>query len=208
VIRTLIVDDDQHFSESLQIVIESRTDDMQVVGIAQDGVEAIRLCHRHKPDVILMDIRMPGMGGIDAAQVISQRFPEIRILMLTTFDEEAYVHESLGTGAVGYLLKGTRPDQLISSIRAVSDGVVTIEPSVAARLLNRARHDEQNDLERRFDISKLSRRERAVLTMLAAGSSNQDIATRLHLAEQTVKNYVSSIYFKLDLRGRNDLLLR
>lgn len=207
-IRTLIVDDDQHFSESLQIVIESRTDDMQVVGIAQDGVEAIRLCHRHKPDVILMDIRMPGMGGIDAAQVISQRFPEIRILMLTTFDEEAYVHESLGTGAVGYLLKGTRPDQLISSIRAVSDGVVTIEPSVAARLLNRARHDEQNDLERRFDISKLSRRERAVLTMLAAGSSNQDIATRLHLAEQTVKNYVSSIYFKLDLRGRNDLLLR
>ncbi len=153
-----------------------------------------------------MDIGIPNLDGLAAADAINKKLPTIRIVMLTTFDEEAYVHQSLGTGAIGYLLKGARPDRLTSAIRAAYDGFVSIDPSVAARLLNRARHDEQTQLERRFDLSQLSQREQAVLTMLAAGHSNQEIAETLHLAEQTVRNCISSIYFKLDLRGRTDLM--
>lgn len=202
------MDDQTLFVESLRTVLETRADDMVVVGIANDGGRAVEVVAEANPDVVLMDVRMPGMNGVESTRLIKERFPEIRVLMLTTFDDDQYVIEALRLGAVGYLLKNMPPAELISAIRAVHEGGVLISPQVANKLVGlltgspikpdgRQAHNPIAAL-----VNQLSGREKEILQLMAEGLDNKEIAKKLFIAEQTVKNYVSVIYSKLGVRDR------
>lgn len=208
--RVLLVDDQVLFAESLQTVIEIRADDMDVVGIASDGEEAVAMARRLVPDVILMDVRMPKMDGVEATGRILAEFPQIHIMMLTTFDDDKYVREALKHGAVGYMLKNTPAMNLLDGIRALRAGAVLISPAIAARLVSGigvlkergkkpAVADSPSMVEK---IEFLSMREREVLAYIANGYSNIEIGELMFIAEQTVKNHVGNIYKKLDIHDR------
>lgn len=207
-IRVLLVDDQVLFVESLRRVITSRAKDIQVVGIAYDGVEAIELVHRERPDIVLMDVKMPRMDGVRATHEILSRYPAIKIMMLTTFDDDEFVLEALREGAKGYLLKNIPPEEVLTSIRALNSGVDQISPSVAAKLVHKALTSEKafrpagTQPQNPEWYQGLREFERQLLTLLAQGYSNKEIAERLHFAEQTVKNYLSTIYEKLNVKNR------
>ena len=209
-IRLLLADDQVLFVESLKIVLDVRTTDIEVLGTAGDGQEAIEMAGALLPDVILMDVRMPVLDGVEATRVITESYPGINIMMLTTFEDDAYVTKALDHGAAGYVLKDTPPDQLIVSIHAVHNGSVLISPQVANRLLrNRtgrgtATPSEQvnHPLEEHSLLRFLSPREIDVLRLIGDGCDNTLIAKKLTIAEQTVKNHVSVIYSKLNIHDR------
>ena len=197
----LIVDDQILFAESLKTVLELRSDGFQIIDIAADGKEAVRMAEIHKPALILMDIRMPGMNGVEAVGVIKERFPEIKVIMLTTFDDDEYIYNALNNGADGYLLKSTSPDKLIASIEAVLNGLVLISPVIIKHLTKEG--SPQRDIKEKppwFD--ELSTREKQVLQLLSSGLNNKEIAEELFIADQTVKNHVSLIYNKLGTSDR------
>jgi DNA-binding NarL/FixJ family response regulator len=209
-IRVLLADDQVLFVQSLKTVLDLQTDDIEVVGIAGNGREAVEAAESTRPHVVLMDVRMPGMDGVEAARIIHQKHAEIQIIMLTTFDDDNYVYKALSNGAAGYLLKDIPPSELIASIRAIREGPVLISPSVAAKLADHAlsfKHafvvpegaDEAHVRER---LETLSRREREVFRLIAEGFDNREISEKLFIAEQTVKNHVSAIYSKFNVRDR------
>lgn len=206
-IRVLLVDDQRLFVESLKTVLTTRAQEIEVVGVAYDGREALELALKTRPDVVLMDVRMPVMDGVESTKLIRESLKETRVLILTTFDDDEYVIEALRLGAVGYILKDIPPEELISAIRAVHEGSVLIAPKVAAKIAERlagaqsgAKHaDEGPPPEWPADLSP---REREVLRLLAAGYDNREIASRLFLAEQTVKNHISTLYDKLGVKDR------
>jgi DNA-binding NarL/FixJ family response regulator len=219
-IRVLLVDDHVLFVESLRTVIDRRARDIAVLGIALNGKDAIRMTAELAPDIILMDIRMPDMSGVECTRIIKERSPGVQIMMLTTFDDDEYILQALGNGAVGYLLKDADPSFLISAIRSVHRGGVLIAPQVAKKLLGkiaaRGAGEESRppfaDLSdaaggRRTALDSLSRREHEVLNHLAKGLTNREIADALFIAEQTVKNHVSEIYAKLGVHDRAQALL-
>lgn len=197
----LLVDDQTLFVESLRTVLETRAKDLNVVGVAGDGEEALALTAELRPDVVLMDVRMPKMNGVEATRLIKMEYPATRILMLTTFDDDEYVIEALQYGAVGYLLKDMPPQELITAVRAVYEGGVLISPRVAAKIVGKLVQttgspsatpgEESSEPEWLKDLSS---REREILKLIAKGFDNEEIANRLHIAKQTVKNYVSMIY--------------
>ena len=209
-IRLLIVDDQVLFAETLQTVISMKAKDIEVVGLAYNGKDAVDAAENLKPDIILMDVRMPVMDGVQATGIIHASLPDIRIMMLTTFDDDAYVHDALEGGAVGYLLKNMPSDDLISSIRAVNAGTMQISPSIAAQLVSGSgsthepgsRPESDHRGEPEYSIDSLSRREREILYLMSRGYDNVHIAARLFLAEQTVKNHISRIYKKLNIHDR------
>ncbi len=211
-IRVLLVDDQILFVESLKTVIEMQADDIEVVGLAFDGAQAIEKAAELQPDIILMDVRMPEMDGVQAAIHIHNVSPEIRIMMLTTFDDDAYVHDALAGGAVGYLLKNMPSSDLMNSIRAVNNGTLQISPDVAAQLVNpgenRGAEDTSalDDQAYHYDIDILSRREREILYLMSRGYDNPAIADKLYIADQTVKNHISRIYNKLNLHDRMSVM--
>jgi DNA-binding NarL/FixJ family response regulator len=205
--RLLLVDDQLLFAENLKTVLELRANDMTVLGIAKDGKEAVRMADTLAPDLILMDVRMPVMDGVEAAKIIREAHPQILILMLTTFDDDEYVSNALHHGAAGYLLKDIPPAELISAIRAVMAGNVLISQQVAQRLVEQAYHTQQNkkgpdDDSRPGWLRDLTEREKSILKLISRGCNNSEIAEQLNLAEQTVKNYVSVIYSKLGINDR------
>lgn len=207
----LLADDQQLFVDNLRIVIESRNKDMKVVGVAYDGQEAIALADSLLPSIILMDVRMPRTDGVKATEIIHGRHPDIRIVMLTTFDDDEYVFQALRHGAVGYLLKNIPPEELFVSIRAVREGSVLIAPSVAEKLLRV--HDKKaphNSAQRLFElktqVESLTPREHEILQLISLAHDNCEIAKRLSLAEQTVKNHISIIYSKLEVTKRMQLM--
>lgn len=207
-IKIVLVDDQTLFVESLKTVLETRTDDLQVVGVANDGKRAVEVVAETSPDIVLMDVRMPLMNGVESTKLIKERFPDMRVLMLTTFDDDQYVVEALRLGAVGYLLKNMPPAELISAIRAVYEGGVLISPQVANKLVglitnpqSKAEELHENDTVRSL-VNQLSSREKEILQLMAEGLDNKEIAGKLFIAEQTVKNYVSVIYSKLEVRDR------
>ena len=204
-IRLMLVDDQILFVESLKTVIEVRTEDIDVVGVAHSGEEALALIAETRPDIVLLDVRMPGMDGVQAARIIGQRHPTVRVMMLTTFDDDEYVHEALAHGAVGYMLKNLPPNDLISSVRAVMAGTIQVSPAVMEKLLREERSTAVD--EPAPELRLLSRREREILYLLSFGNDNLAIARRLFLAEQTVKNHISHIYAKLNVHDRFDALL-
>ena len=207
-IRILLVDDQRLMREGLRILLELEPD-LKVVGEAEDGQAALDVYTRLRPDVVLMDVRMPGMDGVEATWRLRERWPDACIIILTTFDDDEYVFEGLRAGARGYLLKDVSGHDLAESVRTVAAGGALIEPSVArkvvaefARLAPPARPSETALAE------PLSDREREILKLLARGLSNGEIASRLSLAQGTVKNYVTAILQKLGARDRTQAALR
>ena len=209
-IRILLADDQVLFVESLRTVLETRAQDFEVVGVAFSGREAIQLVMEKHPDIILMDVRMPEMDGVEATKIIHETYPDVHVLMLTTFDDDEYVVEALNHGAAGYVLKDMPPAELIVSLRAVCKGSIIISPQVANKLLRiREGEGKQEDgAEARprppdgSFLRYLSRREIEILRLIGTGADNAHIARKLSIAEQTVKNHVSVIYSKLHVHNR------
>ena len=207
-IKVLLVDDQKLFVESLRMVLEKITDDIIVVGVAQNGQEAVELASALQPNVILMDVRMPEMNGVESARIISERFSEIRIIMLTTFDDDEYIIEALKYGASGYLLKNVPPEDLIAAIRAVFEGNVLMTPKVASKLVDKLVNTTEDKpsvditLNSPDWLNQLSNREKEILSLIAQGYDNREIAKRLYIGEQTVRNYVSIIYSKMGVKDR------
>ena len=205
-IKILIVDDQTLFAEGLKTILESRAEDMDVVGIASDGNQVLGILEKVIPDIILMDIRMPGMDGVETVKRVHQRYPAIRIVMLTTFDDDEYVKTSLLYGAIGYLLKNRPPVELIASIRAVKNGVLQIDPAVSKALVKDVREREINDDDFIRNMHTLTAREREVLRLLIQAFDNKGIAAHLNIMEQTVRNYISAIYSKLGIVNRIEIM--
>ena len=210
-IRVLLVDDQVLFVESLRTVIETRAPDFEVVGVALSGRQAIQMVMDTQPDIILMDVRMPEMDGVEATKIILETYPKIHVMMLTTFDDDAYVVEALNHGAAGYVLKDIPPNDLIVSLRAVCNGSVIISPQVANKLLRiregEGKPEEVSETRTRpaaenSFLRYLSKREIEVLHLIGKGADNSQIARKLCIAEQTVKNHVSVIYSKLHVHNR------
>ncbi|MGO9309689.1 MAG: response regulator [Spirochaetia bacterium] len=215
-VRVLLVDDQVLFVESLRTVLDTRAPDFEVVGVAMSGREAIRMVMDSQPDIILMDVRMPDMDGVEATKIIHEAYPRIHVLMLTTFDDDAYVVEALNHGAAGYVLKDMPPQELIVSLRAVCSGSIIISPQVANKLLRIREAEGKPDeggvsrlppaAESSF-LRFLSKREIEILRLIGKGADNALIARKLSIAEQTVKNHVSVIYSKLHVHNRMQAMM-
>jgi DNA-binding NarL/FixJ family response regulator len=208
-IRVILADDQVLFVESLKSVIESRSDSIEVVGVAYDGKRAVELVRSLHPDVALLDVRMPVMDGVEATSIIRRDCPATQVVILTTYDDEVYVHEALSKGAVGYLIKETQPSNLIMCIMAVKEGSVMISPAVARKLVKRLgslRGSGPAEVSAGW-LDDLTKREKEVLLLLSTGLNNKDIAEKLFIEEQTVRNHVSMIYSKIGVHDRIELML-
>ena len=198
-IRVLICDDQDVVCEGLSAILGTLSD-IEVVGITYNGVEAIEAIPSAKPDVVLMDLKMPGMNGVQATRQIRDRFPDVRVLVLTTFDVDEWVFDAIRSGASGYLLKDTPREELLKAIKGTAEGKTFIDPDVAGRLLN---HIARGPITPDTTLAEsLTKRDREVLDLLARGHSNAEIADRLHLSKGTIRNYVSVIFSKLDVADR------
>ena len=206
-ITVVIADDHALFRRGLTMVLESEVD-IVVVGEANDGHEVVALAEKHMPDLVLMDVRMPGRGGIDAAQAIKDAVPHTKILMLTISDEEEDLYDAIKAGASGYLLKEISIEEVADSIRQVHAGQSLISPSMASKLLTEfaamARKDEEKQ---QMPTPRLTDREMEVLTLVAQGLNNRDIAKELFISENTVKNHVRNILEKLHLHSRMEAVV-
>jgi DNA-binding NarL/FixJ family response regulator len=201
-IRVLLCDDQALVRSGFRMILEAR-EDIEVVGEAEDGAQALELARRRRPDVILMDVRMPRLDGVEATRRLVEEGSQARILILTTFDLDEYVYEALRAGASGFLLKDVQPAQLVEAIRVVARGEALLAPTVTRRLLDRfAQGLPGAPGEPPPELSSLTERELEVLGLLASGLSNAELAERLVLSETTVKTHVSSILRKLGLRDR------
>ena len=207
-IRVLLVDDQRLMREGLRILLELETD-LEIVGEATNGEEALRAYAEVEPDVVLMDVRMPGMDGVEATWRLRERWPSARVIILTTFDDDEYVFEGLRAGARGYLLKDVSGHDLAEAVRTVAAGGALIEPSVARRVV--AEFARMAPPVRQPDeglAEPLSDREREILRLVAQGLTNREISDQLCLAQGTVKNYVTTILQKLGARDRTQAALR
>ena len=200
--RVLLVDDHNIVRLGLMTLINDQPD-MEVVGEAGTAVEAVRAVERLRPDVVLMDIRMPGEGGIEATRQITARFPQTKVVMLTSFADDELVVRAIRAGAVGYVLKEVDNEELLRAIAAAAHGKALLDPATTARLLARVRDSERKSDEDAF--RDLSDREMDVLAQLARGKTNAKIGQVLNLSEKTVSNYVSNILGKLHLTNRIEL---
>jgi DNA-binding NarL/FixJ family response regulator len=200
-IRVLIADDQALVRSGFRLILETRAD-IEVVGEAEDGRQAILLAHELSPDVILMDIRMPDLDGIEATRQIIATGGETRILVLTTFDLDEYVYAAIRAGASGFLLKDVRPGDLIDAIRLIADGNALLGPTVTRRLLDRFANADPDGRPDPAIIAGLTEREREILHLVASGLSNAELAQRLYLSETTIKTHVSSVLRKLGVRDR------
>jgi DNA-binding NarL/FixJ family response regulator len=200
-IRLLLVDDLVIFREGLAALI-SLEPDIEVVGAAGNGEEAILLAETLRPDVILMDVRMPICNGVEATKVIHQRFPWIRIMVLTTFDEDEYICQSLQNGALGYILKSTPSQQLAMTIRSLDRGFGQLDPAIALKVFSRIPEQSPSISAKLAVLENFNHNELEILKLIGKGRSNREISIDLHLSEGTVKNYVSNILTCLNLRDR------
>ncbi|HCM28453.1 MAG: DNA-binding response regulator [Treponema sp. GWB1_62_6] len=219
-IRLLLADDQYLFLESLKLVLESLDEGLRVVGTASNGEEAIAFLEREKADVALLDVRMPVMDGVAAAGAIRARWPDVSVIMLTTFEDDEYVAEALRRGAHGYLLKNIAPRMLVSAIRAVRDGSLLIAPDLAGHLaaaLTAAGGGERRPPFRSGERGagtqrlpdwyyELTPRDKTIAAYLLRGMTNKEIAAAAHLGEQTVRNYASTLYDKLRVGDRRDAI--
>ena len=192
-IRVVLADDHQVVLEGLAAMI-GRQSDMTVVGEANNGVEAVDLWRAHRPDVALVDLRMPGLDGVGVVTRIRSMDPTARVIILTTYDTEEDIYQAIRAGARGYLLKDARRSDVVDAIRRVHSGETLLAPNVTAKLAQRVTDDALTD------------RERAVLALLAAGKSNRDIGSEIHVEETTVKSHLKSIFTKLHVVSRTEAI--
>ena len=200
-IRLLLVDDLVIFRAGLAALI-SLEPDIEVVGEAGNGEEAILFAETLRPDVILMDVRMPICNGVEATKIIHQRFPWIRIMVLTTFDEDEYICQSLQNGALGYILKSTPSQQLAMTIRSLDRGFGQLDPAIALKVFSRIPEQSATRSSTLPILDNFNHNELAILKLIGTGKSNREISIDLHLTEGTIKNYVSNILTYLNLRDR------
>jgi len=199
-IRVLICDDQWIVCEGLEAILSSDPD-IQVVGTANNGHQALEQIPNVKPDVILMDLKMPGMNGIQATQQINVQYPQIKVLVLTTYNEDEWILDAIRSGAAGYLLKGTPRESLIEAIKGTAQGHTHVDPAIAGKLFDQIAQRSTPPADTSV-LQALSERELEVLRLLARGLSNAEIADQLYLSQGTVRNYVSAILAKLDVADR------
>jgi DNA-binding NarL/FixJ family response regulator len=205
-VRVLLADDDALIRAGLAVVLGTAPD-LEVVAEAADGIEAIDLCVRHTPDVVLMDVRMPGIDGIEATRRLVTSRPDVKILILTTFHDDEYVYGALWAGASGFLLKRASPERLLDAVRTVAAGEALLDPSVTQRLIHRflatgGSTVPEPSAETRRQLDRLTERERQVLLLVAQGRSNAEIADLLVIAESTAKTHVKRVLAKIDVHDR------
>jgi DNA-binding NarL/FixJ family response regulator len=201
VTRVLIADDDHLMRAGLAELLAADAD-LEIVGQAATGREAIEHARRVRPDVILMDVRMPDLDGIAATRELTREAPETRVLILTTFEQDDYIFGGLRAGASGFLLKRTRPEELLAAVRTIAAGDALLSPSVTRRVIDRMAQQPTPDLADSAKLDELTPREREVLELLARGLSNREIAAALVVEESTVRTHVKRVLMKLDLRDR------
>jgi DNA-binding NarL/FixJ family response regulator len=210
VISVLVADDQPLLRRGFRMILEAQ-DGLTVAGEAGDGAEAVDLARRCQPDVVLMDIRMPGTDGIEATRLITASEPGVRVLVLTTFDVDEYAFGALRAGASGFLLKDARPGELVAAIRTVASGDAVVSPRVTRRLLEEYAPvlpvSDAQQASRYPRLSALTERERKVLAAVAQGLSNTEIAAALYVSETTVKSHVGRILAKLGLRDRVQIVV-
>lgn len=197
--KILVCDDQAVIRDGLEMLLNLEKD-IQVIATAQDGAEAVELAAQKKPDLILMDLKMPGTNGIEATRQIHARFPDIKVLVLTTYDDDEWVFDAIRAGASGYLLKDTPREKIIEAIRGTVAGRSFVDPAVAGKLLNQVASNQTQPASLLTD--KLTERETDVLRLIAKGFTNGEIANQLHLSEGTVRNHVSAILEKLGVSDR------
>ena len=207
-IRIVLVDDEHLVRAGLRLILESE-DDLEVVGEADDGAAAVEVVTATDPDVVLMDIQMPGMNGLEATRQIVGlgREESSRVLILTTFELDEYVYDALRAGASGFLLKRTPATELVNAIRVVAEGEALLAPSVTRRLIDEFARRPRGDRPPPEALDDLTAREREVLQLVAQGMSNREIAAQLFVSEGTVKTHIKRIFYKLGLRDRTQAVI-
>lgn len=204
-IRILLVDNQHLIRQGLKSMLESN-DQMQVIGEAENGQRALEQIAALQPDIVLMDIRMPVMDGVATTKAIAQQYPDIKVLVLTTFDDDEYVFQAMRLGAKGYLLKDTEPDELMLAIRSVYKGQTLLGPGLFEKALTPIAAPVPS-VQTPPELAQLTARELDVLRLIACGANNREIAESLFLSENTVKNYVTNILSRLSLRDRTQAAL-
>ena len=208
-IKVLIADDQELIRQSLQIVLGTEKD-IEVLDAVENGVEVVRSVRREKPDVILMDIRMPEMDGVVCTQIIKENYPNIKIIILTTFDDDEFIYSALKYGASGYLLKGASTEELYEAIKVVYQGGAMINPNIASKVFQIFSQMAKSNFSITVDednVKDLSTTEWRIIQEVGYGESNKEIAAKLFLSEGTVRNYLSTILAKLNLRDRTQLAI-
>ena len=208
-IKVMIADDQELIRQSLQIVLSTH-EDLKVVDAVENGFAVLESIKKEKPDVILMDVRMPEMDGVQCTQIIKEQYPDVKIIILTTFDDDEYVYNALKWGASGYLLKGVSMDGLTNAIRTVYSGQAMINPDIATKVVRlfsqMAKADYVVDVDQKR-TENLTKTEWKIINEVGRGSSNKEIAENLNLSEGTVRNYLSGILNKLEFRDRTQLAI-
>lgn len=202
--KVLICDDQALIRDSLELLLRLEQD-IEVVGMAEDGADAVEQAGRRQPDLVLMDLKMPGVNGVEATRQIRARWPQIKVLVLTTYDDDAWLFDAIRAGAAGYLLKDTPRAEVIRAVRGTVEGKAFVDPAVAVRLLGQVAGQPERPATQ--ITAGLTAREVDVLRLLARGFSNADIAAQLHLSEGTVRNHVSALLAKLGAADRTQAAL-
>ncbi|MBP5156284.1 MAG: response regulator transcription factor [Treponema sp.] len=210
-LKLLLVDDQRMFAESLKIYLTNYAEEVEIMGICPNGKEACDFVESQRPDIILMDVHMPVMDGVEAVAKIKAGHPDIKIIMLSTYDEDESVRSALISGASGYLLKDISPTELIVSIRALNSGMIQISPSIAKKLIQSTYVEKKDgggkDMDKTFPwFDTLTEREREIFALLATGKDNAQISEELGISPQTVRNRVSTIYSKLEVKDRFEII--
>ena len=203
-IRVLICDDQAIARHGLQMILASAPD-LEVVGQAQDGQEAVELTAQLAPDVVLMDLKMPRLNGVQATRRIRSQFPDVQVLVLTTYDADEWVFDAIRAGANGYILKDTPPDQLLSAIRDAAAGKTPVDPAVAGKLFKRVADKPVPQTDAL--VEPLSDRELEIVQLMAGGLTNAEIGAALFLSEGTIRNYISTILGKLGVKDRTQAVV-
>lgn len=208
-IKVMIADDQELIRESLKIVLQMNVD-MEVLAVAENGLEMMQLLKKQQPDVVLLDVRMPELDGVQCTNLIKEQYPKVKIIILTTFDDDEYVYNALKFGASGYLLKGVSVPELSQAIRTVVSGGAMINSNVIAKVVKlfseMAQHNFAIQVEEKA-TQELTRSERKVVKQVGRGLSNREIAACLNLSEGTVRNNLSAVLSKLNLRDRTQLAI-
>jgi len=207
-IRTVIADDQNILKEGLKMIL-SGEGDIDICGLASDGEEAYNICKWNTPDIVLMDIKMPNVNGVEATRKIKRDFPNVKIIVLTTFNDDEYIYDALKYGASGYMLKDATPGEIADAIRTVYDGGVLIQPNVAVKVVDRfaqmAKTNKGKDIDNRVNL--LTEREIDICRLVGEGKNNKEISDGLFLSEGTIKNHITNVLNKLELRDRTQIAI-
>lgn len=205
-IKVLLVDDQDILVEGLKLIL-GMEQDIEIVGTANNGKKAYEACKWKKPDVVLMDIQMPELNGVEATSIIKKDFPDIKIIVLTTFNDDQYIYDALKNGASGYLLKDTSPSEIAKAVRTVYNGGALIQSEVAVKVIDKFSQLANKTVDKNIDpkVELLTEREIEILRLIAEGKNNKEIADELFLSQGTVKNHITRTLIKLDLRDRTQL---